>query len=200
MSELRHWWSADPKRRILAHTTPLRTRSIYLGLVGGLETAALAFGPLISGALETRSSWRLGFWITVPLVGIAAALVLLSTKSLRRSENAHYTSKEALRRIDWTGFGINIPMTLCLVMALQWAGTLYPWSNWRIILLLVLAAMSFMAFIVVEHRGGNSSMVPLSMLRRRSVAFAGLITFSNFAHLAITGYYVGHLQPVKSAC
>jgi hypothetical protein len=81
-------------------------------------------------------------------------------------------------------------MTLCLVLGLQWAGTAYPWANWRIILLLAIAAMLFAIFLILQHRAGDESMVPLKMLRQRSVAFASLITFCNFAHLSVIAYYV----------
>lgn len=97
---------------------------------------------------------------------------------------------DGLKRIDWTGFAINIPMTLCLVLALAWAGMAYSWSNWRIILLLAIAAVLLAIFLIVEYRAGDGSMVPLKMLRQRSVAFASLITFCNFSHLAVIAYYV----------
>lgn len=118
------------------------------------------------------------------------ALVFFSVGHIRRSDNAHVNSKDRLKRIDWTGFAMNVPMTLCLVLGLQWAGITYSWANWRIILLLVVAAVLLAIFLLVEYRAGDESMVPLKMLRQRSVAFASLITFCNFAHLAVIAYYV----------
>lgn len=85
---------------------------------------------------------------------------------------------------------MNVPMTLCLVMDLQWAGTTYPWASWRIILLLTLAAVLLAVFLIVEYRAGDKSMVSLKMLRQRSVAFASIIVFCNFAHLSVIAYYV----------
>jgi len=116
--------------------------------------------------------------------------VFFSVGHIRKSENAHINSKDGLKRIDWTGFAINVPMTLCLLLGLQWAGTTYSWANWRIILLLVVAALLLAIFLIVEYRAGDESMVPLNMLRQRSVALASLITFCNFAHLAVIAYYV----------
>ena len=116
--------------------------------------------------------------------------MFFSVGHIRKSENAHINSKDGLKRIDWTGFAINVPMTLCLLLGLQWAGTTYSWANWRIILLLVVAALLLAIFLIVEYRAGDESMVPLNMLRQRSVALASLITFCNFAHLAVIAYYV----------
>ena len=182
---------------IIAHTTSLKSRPTIFAIAGGVETAALAFGPLISGALAHATGWRVAFWITVPLAATVFILVFFTTDSLRQHENAHLSSREALQRIDWLGFGINVMMTLCLVLGLQWGGTFYPWDNWRVILLLVLAGVLALAFLIVQHRKGDDSMVPLSMLRNRSVAFASLITFCNFAHLALAAYYVSMLIPPR---
>lgn len=117
-------------------------------------------------------------------------VVFISVDHLRRPENATLTNKAKLKRIDWIGFAVNVPMALCLVLGLQWAGTTYPWTNWRIILLFVLASVLVVAFLIVEHRAGDASMVPLKMLRQRSVAFSSIITFCNYAHLSVLAYYV----------
>lgn len=126
------------------------------------------------------------------------ALVFLGVGHIRRSDTSHIDSKDRLKRIDWTGFAINVPMTLCLVLGLQWAGNTYSWANWRIILLLVVAAVLFALFFLVEYRAGDEGMVPMKMLRQRSVSFASLITFCNFAHLAVIAYYVSRHLPFSA--
>lgn len=155
-----------------------------------MECIALAFGPFISGVIAHYSTWRLCFYITIPIGVLIIALIFFGVGPLRRSGNTNINGKMGLKRIDWTGFAINVPMTLCLVLGLQWAGTAYPWANWRIVLLLVVAALLLTIFLIVEFRAGDEGMVPLKMLRQRSVAIASLINFCNFAHLAVLGYYV----------
>jgi predicted MFS family arabinose efflux permease len=127
-------------------------------------------------------------------------MVFFSIGHLRRPENAHLSSRDGLKRIDWVGFAINVPMTLCLVLGLQWAGTTYSWGNWRIILLLAIAVVLIAIFLIVEYRTGDASMVPLKILRQRSVAFASLVTFCNFAHLAVISYYVSPFCTSKVKC
>ncbi|KAJ5784891.1 uncharacterized protein N7503_010103 [Penicillium pulvis] len=185
---------------IIAHTTTLQQRPIYSAIAGGVECIALAFGPFISGLIAHYSNWRVSFYIIIPFGVLIIALVFFSVDQIRRSDNAHVNSKDRLKRIDWTGFAINVPTTLCLVLGLQWAGITYSWHNWRIILLLVVAAVLLAIFLLVEYRAGDESMVPLKMLRRRSVAFASLITFCNFAHLAVVAYYLPiYFQAVRGA-
>lgn len=100
------------------------------------------------------------------------------------------TNKDILKKIDWVGFGINMPMTITLVLALQWGGIIYAWSSWRVILPIVLAGVLIIVFLVWERRLGENSMVPLTMLRQRTVALASIITFCDFAHLSVAAYYV----------
>ncbi|PMD45628.1 putative efflux pump antibiotic resistance protein [Hyaloscypha variabilis F] len=188
---------------IVAHTTSLKHRPIYSAIIGGVECIALALGPFISGSIAHYTTWRLSFYIIVPISVSIIVIIFFSIGHIRRHENAHLSSKEGLKRIDWPGFAINVPMTLCLVLGLQWAGTVYAWTNWRIILLLAIAATLLTIFLIVEHRTGDESMVPLRTLRRRSVAFASLITFCNFAHLAVIAYYCvvqAHLDQVSCTC
>jgi hypothetical protein len=121
-------------------------------------------------------------------------IVFFSIDHIRRPENAQLSGKDVLKRIDWAGFAINLPLTVCLVLGLQWAGTTYAWADWRIILMLTMAGVLLIIFLAVEYKTGDNSMVPLKILRQRSVAFASLITFCNFAHLAVIAYYVSRTQ------
>lgn len=165
-----------------------------MAMSGAAETAALAFGPLISGTITNYSTWRVSFYILIPMGVTIIVAVFFSAGHLRRPENAHLGSKEKLKRLDLVGFALSVPMTFCVVLGLQWAGTGYSWSNWRIILLLVLAVALLVAFLAVEYRAGDNSMVPFKMLRQRSVAFASIITFCNFAALALIAYYVSRIS------
>lgn len=158
--------------------------------MGAVECTALAFGPFISGTIAHYSTWRVSFYIIIPVSAALIALVFFSVGHMHHSDNAQGSGMDKLKGIDWTGFAINIPMTLCFILALQWGRTVYPWSDWRVILLLALTAVLFASFVFIEYRAGDKSMVPLKMVRQRSVALASLITFCNFAHLAVLAYYV----------
>lgn len=175
---------------ILANTTSLKSRPVFLAVAGGVESSALAFGPVISGAIAHTSSWRISFYAIIPFAVLCILIVLVSVGHIRRPENAHLSARQGLQRIDWLGFGISVPMTICLVMGLEWAGATYAWNDWRIILLLTLAGLLLVCFLSIEVRGKQKSLVPLNMLGQRSVAFASIVTFCNYAHLSLGAYYV----------
>jgi MFS family permease len=151
---------------------------------------ALALGPFISGAIAHYASWRISFYIIIPCSALGIVVVFFSISHLHKSENAHLTNTDILKKIDWVGFGISAPMTVTLVLALQWGGTIYAWASWRIIFLLVLSGVLIAVFLFWERRAREGSMIPLNMLRQRSVALASIITFCDFAHLSVVAYYV----------
>lgn len=176
--------------RIIAHSTPLNRRPVYFAIYGGIECAALAFGPLISGSIARAVTWRVCFYIVVPLAVMDVLIMLFGIKRLGQPEHPQIDKKAKIELIDWGGLATQLPMTVRLILALQWAGTQYAWGNWRIVLLLVVAGLLTTAFFFIEHKTGENAMVPLRMLRRRTVAFASLVTFCNFAALWAVSFYV----------
>ncbi len=101
---------------------------------------------------------------------------------------------QRLRRLDWYGLATVLPMTICLILSFQWAGTVYAWSSWRILLLLTVTGVLAILFFAVEHIGGVNSMIPLPILRQRNVAFGCVAGFCNFAALWIFGNYVSYIE------
>lgn len=63
---------------------------------------------------------------------------------------------------------------MCLFLALQWGGTKYPWSNGRIIALLVVFGLLLIVFIVLQWLRPKSAMIPGRLIRQRSI-LAGCI-------------------------
>lgn len=175
----------------MAHSTPLATRPMYLAVCGGIECVALAFGPLIAGAIAAHTTWRVAFYITIPIAVAVIIVIYFGIDQLRRTtEHADLSSKAKLGRIDWAGLATELPMTVCLILALQWAGTQYAWNEWRIILLLSLSGVLLATFLFVEHWNKEKAMVPLKILQNRIVALASCVTFCNFSALWVISFYV----------
>ncbi|KAJ5683932.1 uncharacterized protein N7477_000277 [Penicillium maclennaniae] len=157
---------------IVANTTSLKHRPIYTAMSGGMECMALAFGPVISGAVARYSKWRISFYIIIP-VGVAVILSgFFFVHDIKRPENASLSNKEKLKRLDVPGFAIFVPWAISVILVLGWAGTEYPWNDWRIILLWIVAGM-----------------FPLKLMCERSVALSSMFTFCNSAALFVTAYY-----------
>ena len=155
-----------------------------------MECFALAFGPLISGAVARYSEWRISFYIIIP-VGLSVMLsVFFFVHNIERPENSEMPRAEKFKRLDLPGFTAFVPFAICIILALEWAGTDYTWNSWKIILLWALTGVLLLAFLAIEYRAGEDSMFPLKMMCQRSVALASSFTFCNSAALFVTAYYV----------
>lgn len=56
--------------------------------------------------------------------------------------------------------------------------------------MLVLAGGLLVTFLAMERRAGERGMVPLGVVRERSVACAAVVTFCNTGQLCLLAYYV----------
>lgn len=167
---------------------------------GGMECIALAFGPVISGAVARYSEWRISFYIIIP-VGVAVILsVFFFVHDIQRPGHVDLPSKEKLKRLDAMGFAVFVPLAISVILALEWAGTEYTWNNWRVILLWALAGILLFVFLGVEYQTGEDSMFPLKLMCQRSVAFGAMFTFCNSAALFVTAYYVSTFLLLLNNC
>ncbi|GAP87070.1 putative major facilitator superfamily transporter [Rosellinia necatrix] len=164
---------------ITARISPLQHRAMYTSIVGGLEGVATIVGPTIGGALVNTIGWRWGFWINLPAGGVLFAILVFffhpPSQKPSDSQAAQKTTWQKLRELDFIGAIAIMGSLVSLLLALQWGGTTYPWSNGRIIALLVIFGVSFGLVGVYESRLGNAAIFPTRLLRDK--AFVAVILF-----------------------
>ena len=155
---------------------------------------AYAIGPLLGGLLTTKASWRWCFAIN-PIIGlptfIAAAIILGGLKTPERKPQSFLRK---LLRLDWLGFTALLPGVVCLLVAMQWGGTRYAWSSAHIIVLLILSAFLISSFIVIQWVKKEEALLPLRILRQRSVAAGAVYCFAIVAGGETISYYVSALH------
>jgi hypothetical protein len=83
-----------------------------------------------------------------------------------------------------------IPSIVCLLLALQWGGSTYQWSDGRIIALFVVFGVFLVIFLAFEYWKGPEATLPLRMLARRSIAAATWNCFCNGEAFLLLIYYV----------
>lgn len=96
------------------------------------------------------------------------------------------TTREPLGRLDFTARScastwlVYSPLcqTVCLLLALSWGGITCAWGNAHIIALLTLAGGLFYSFVDVEYWRKDNAIIPLRLLRRRSIIAAILFVLS----------------------
>jgi EmrB/QacA subfamily drug resistance transporter len=111
-----------------------------MGLYGLGIVVAPALGPTLGGWLVQDVSWRLIFYINVPIaiLGAFAALSILPRFSTRPGQ-----------RFDLLGFGFIAAGLFSLLLALS-EGSSWGWTSYRVLMLIAAGLFSLAVFVVVE--------------------------------------------------
>ncbi|RDW58281.1 putative HC-toxin efflux carrier TOXA [Coleophoma crateriformis] len=174
---------------IMTELVPLRKLPKYQGLSGAIFGLSSIFGPLVGGLLTTKVSWRWCFWINVPIGGISLAGLLIFLPASTPPDEIKGTFQQNLWKFDPVGNIVLAPGLICLLLALQWGGTKYPWSDTRCIALLVVGSVLLLAFVGVQWVQENGT-IPFRIIRQRSIAAGVFISLGLGAALIIPTFYL----------
>jgi EmrB/QacA subfamily drug resistance transporter len=150
---------------ILTTAFPVEKRGMIVGVYGGLAGLAVAFGPIIGGAITEAISWHWIFWINVP-IGLAA--VLLGMRFLPESHGAR-------ERLDLPGVVAVTGGVVALVWALTRANDV-GWVSVETIGTLAVGSVLLAVFVWWQHRA-TEPMVPLRLFASREFAIGNLASF-----------------------
>ncbi|KAI0485983.1 MFS general substrate transporter [Xylaria cf. heliscus] len=184
---------------IMITMVPLRKRPMFQGLFGTIFGLASVLGPLVGGALTDAITWRWCFYINLP-IGAVAIICLVFILKPSKYPHPPATIWEQIRRLDPLGTFFFVPSIVTLLIALQWGGSTYKWSNWRIILLFVLFGVLLIAFGAVQVFLPKTATVPVRIIRRRSILAASVFMFALAGSFLMAIYYLPlWFQVVKGA-
>ncbi|EMC93670.1 hypothetical protein BAUCODRAFT_75853 [Baudoinia panamericana UAMH 10762] len=175
---------------IIANTVPLAKRPIFNGVFGAMFAIASVAGPLLGGAFTDHVTWRLCFYINLPFGLISAICVLFFLRKMPKPPKASLPLKEKMKEFDLIGLLIFIPTIVCLLLALQWGGSTYSWSNGRIIALFVVAGLLLTVFIGVQIWQKDRATVPFSVIKQRTVWASALYSLCLFGSFISLIYYI----------
>lgn len=176
---------------IIVPLVPLRRRPIFTSFFGVAFGVSSVLGPLIGGSFADNRSltWRWCFYINLPIGGFTFAAILLFLH-IESPPHQKLTVLNQLKRLDPVGLLFLVPSMVCLILALQWGGTTYPWSAPRIVGLLVAFAIFLVAFLTVEVLMPETAMAPTRVVLNRSVGGSMLFMFLISGGMMVVVYYL----------
>jgi EmrB/QacA subfamily drug resistance transporter len=148
-------------------------RAKAIGAWSGLGGVATAIGPFLGGWLIGAVSWRLVFFINLP---VAAAVVLVAARHVPES------------RAPGPRQPLDIPGALSISLALAGltygliAGPGHGWTSPLVLASLLAGAALLAAFCVIEARSRHP-MLPLTVFRSRQFSAANAVTFVDYGAL-----------------
>lgn len=176
---------------IIVYIIPLHKRPQYMGLLGMVFGIASAVGPLLGGAFTDGPGWRWCFYINLPFGGVVLlALVYFLHIPEDMVNKERTTLKEKIVRLDPIGTFFFLPSIICLLLALQWGGVTYDWSDGRIIALLVLFGVLLIAFILVQAWKKDNATVPPRIFLNRSILAGSWFSFCNGGSMQTVFYFL----------
>ena len=155
--------------QLLVASVQLRKRPIYMGFLGAILGVSSVVGPLLGGALTSNASWRWCFIINLPIGAVTIVILLFILKAAPPKVSGK-TINEKFLQLDPIGFICLVPAVVCLLLALEWAGSTYSWRNARIIVLFILSGLFTIAFLAVQVWKKDAGTIPAHLITQRSVA------------------------------
>jgi EmrB/QacA subfamily drug resistance transporter len=162
---------------IISATFPPHQRGMAIGIWAGVSAMALAIGPLIGGLLTQHIHWSWIFFVNVPIGVLGFAVGRLVIRESRD------TSED--QRLDVPGLVASAVALFALTFALV-EGNAYGWGDPLILGLFALAALAFVAFVLLEQHQ-RAPMLELGLFR--SPTFAGANVVALLVTLAMFGVF-----------
>lgn len=182
---------------IMTQAFPLRKRPFIGGILAGVETAACLSAPLIGGALIDGWTWRACYGINIPL-GLAGLLVIAIYLDVPHNPNFDLPWKQKIAKLDVFGTVVFVPAMTCFLLALQWGGMEYGWSNSKVIAVFVVFGVLMALFVWSQYRYQTNATLPIRILSNRSILAGAWFAACANATIALIEYYMSiYFQGVR---
>lgn len=149
-------------------------RARAIGAWSGMAGVTSSLGPFLGGWLIDAFSWRLIFFINVPLAAVAITIAV---------RHVPETRSPVRMPIDFLGAAlITVSLGTISFAAIEQDSAFQPYA-------VAIGVVALIAFLIVEHRSSHP-MLPLGVFRSRQFSGANLTTFAVYAALSAAFFLV----------
>ncbi|KAJ9302642.1 hypothetical protein DTO271G3_16 [Paecilomyces variotii] len=135
------------------------------------------------------------FHMNIPIGAVIYAIFYLTVHPQKPDYSTPWRS--FVWTLDLPGLATFTPATACLLIALQWGETTYPWADVRVIVLFVLSGVLAVIFLIVEFWLGDSAMLPRRFSKRNVWCAVWFCFCGNGAAVVLTYYLPIWFQRVQ---
>jgi MFS family permease len=161
---------------VLGDVAAPKERGKYSAYFAVVYTTAGGCGPALGGFLSEWVHWSAIFWLNLPLDLLALLLVFLLLRRLPRYERRH--------RLDLIGAFLIVAASVSFMLALNLAGTRYPWLSAPVLALFGGAVIGVYLF-VRRLLTAPEPLIPISFLKEPIVRWATIANATGWS--AIVG-------------
>src|SRR5579859_4303107 len=136
-----------------------------------------------------KLSWRWWCWINLPIGAVSTAGVLRFAHIPPLPE-WEKPLRERLRELDFIGPIFYMPALVALLLAMEWAGVKFPWDSPQVIGLLAAFGALTPLWIYSQHRLGERAMIPLRLVKMRTVWCSTVFAFVTGAVFSFVCLYL----------
>ncbi|KAJ1850675.1 hypothetical protein LPJ73_003338 [Coemansia sp. RSA 2703] len=155
---------------IMSDVTNERDRGKYTGFLAASWGIASAVGPVMGGAIVENASWRIIFWINLPIC-VPSMIVLYFALRIPKPAG---TLKDKLKRIDILGAVVFQAFVIPMIIAFAWGGQGFSWRSARVLATICGAALMGIVFLLIEWKVAVEPIVPLRLFKVRNVTASAL--------------------------
>jgi EmrB/QacA subfamily drug resistance transporter len=162
---------------ILAQAAGPNRLGRVMAVIGVPAMLAPVFGPVLGGLIVSDASWRLLFYINLPICLIA----LLASRRVAMPD----TKRATAPRLDLFGLSLLSPALAAIVYGLAQAGTHGSFSDHHVLIPLAVGAVLLLGFVLQALRTRTEPIIDLRLFRARTFTGSSAVVF--FFSMAMLG-------------
>ncbi|KIH87497.1 siderophore iron transporter [Sporothrix brasiliensis 5110] len=175
---------------IVHEIVPNKHRGIAQAIITALVTPFAGFGAIIARELIEYSSfgWRWCYMINVIFNAVTLVLLLLCYFPPNLNQlHTKWTWKDELKKLDYGGILIFTAMSVLILVALNWGGSTYPWTDAHVLAPLIIGCVLAPVFALYEtYVPLTQPILPVKLLKNRAyVAIVIVACIGQMAYFAL---------------